>query len=107
MISLVVSHAIFSAVYAVLTGRGARNPRQTAGLSGFLACSAIQRDPKRSKDTLGGEAKCGISMSGDFVQVPGIRSFRGRLMLPGDEGPCPVSSAVAKLFLLPKRTGKP
>jgi predicted permease len=37
----------------------------------------------------------GLWVSGDFFQVLGIRPFRGRLLLPGDEGPCPMRYGVA------------
>jgi predicted permease len=33
--------------------------------------------------------------SGDFFRVLGVRPFRGRLLLPADEGPCPMSYGVA------------
>ena len=34
-------------------------------------------------------------VSGDFFRVLGIQPFRGRLLLPSDEGPCPMSYGVA------------
>src|SRR5215469_10256255 len=37
----------------------------------------------------------GLWVSGNFFQVLGVRPFRGRLLVPKDEGPCPNSSAVA------------
>jgi putative ABC transport system permease protein len=36
-----------------------------------------------------------LRVSGDFFRVLGIRPFRGRLLMPEDEGACPMTSAVA------------
>jgi predicted permease len=35
-----------------------------------------------------------LRVTGDFFRVLGLRPFRGRLLLPEDEGPCPMASAV-------------
>jgi predicted permease len=37
----------------------------------------------------------GLWVSGNFFQVLGLRPWRGRLLIPADEGACPVSHAVA------------
>jgi predicted permease len=36
-----------------------------------------------------------LRVSGDFFRVLGVRPFRGRLLMPEDEGACPMTSAVA------------
>ena len=36
-----------------------------------------------------------LFVSGDFFRVLGVRPFRGRLLMPEDEGPCPMNHAVA------------
>jgi len=35
-----------------------------------------------------------LRVSGDFFRVLGVRPFRGRLLMPEDEGACPMTSAV-------------
>jgi predicted permease len=35
-----------------------------------------------------------LRVTGDFFRVLGLRPFRGRLLAPEDEGPCPMTSAV-------------
>jgi predicted permease len=35
-----------------------------------------------------------LRVTGDFFRVLGLRPFRGRLLLPEDEGPCPMTRAV-------------
>ena len=37
-----------------------------------------------------------LRVSGDFFRVLGVRPFRGRLLMPEDEGACPMTSAVAR-----------
>lgn len=37
----------------------------------------------------------GLWVSGDFFKVLGLRPFRGRLLVPSDEGPCPMTYGVA------------
>jgi predicted permease len=36
-----------------------------------------------------------LGVSGDFFRVLGVEPFRGRLLQPEDEGPCPMTSGVA------------
>jgi predicted permease len=60
--------------------------------SGIFAWSVSQRYIGR-----GGQVRHfnGLWVSGNFFQVLGVRPFRGRLLVPKDEGPCPNSYAVA------------
>ena len=60
--------------------------------SGIFAWSVSNRYIGR-----GGEMRHfnGLWVSGNFFQVLGVQPFRGRLLVPKDEGPCPNSYAVA------------
>src|SRR5215469_13088650 len=60
--------------------------------SGIFAWSVAKRYTGR-----GGEMRHfnGLWVSGNFFQVLGVRPFRGRLLIPKDEGPCPNSYGVA------------
>jgi putative ABC transport system permease protein len=60
--------------------------------SGIFAWSANQRYVGRGSEM---RHFNGLWVSRDFFQVLGVRPFRGRLLLPGDEGPCPMSYGVA------------
>lgn len=60
--------------------------------SGIFAWSVNQRYVGRGSEM---RHFNGLWVSGDFFQVLGVRPFRGRLLLPGDEGPCPMSNGVA------------
>lgn len=60
--------------------------------SGIFAWSAAQRYIGRGSEMRHFNA---LWVSGDFFQVLGIRPFRGRLLLPRDEGPCPETYGVA------------
>lgn len=60
--------------------------------SGIFAWSVNQRYVGRGSEM---RHFTGLWVSGDFFQVLGIRPFRGRLLLPGDEGPCPMRYGVA------------
>lgn len=60
--------------------------------SGIFAWSVNQRYVGRGSEM---RHFTGLWVSGDFFQVLGIRPFRGRLLLPGDEGACPMRYGVA------------
>jgi len=60
--------------------------------SGIFAWSYAQRYVGRGSEM---RHFNGLWVSGDFFPVLGVKPFRGRLLLPGDEGPCPATYAVA------------
>lgn len=60
--------------------------------SGIFAWSVNQRYVGRGSEM---RHFNGLWVSGDFFQVLGVRPFRGRLLLPADEGTCPMSYGVA------------
>jgi hypothetical protein len=49
----------------------------------------------------------GLWVSGDFFRVLGVRPWRGRLLMPEDEGACPVTHAVVSYSYWQSQTGRP
>jgi predicted permease len=60
--------------------------------SGIFAWSVTQRYTGRGSEMRHFNS---LSVSGNFFQELGVRPFRGRLLVPRDEGPCPKSYGVA------------
>jgi len=60
--------------------------------SGMFAWSANERYVGRGSEM---RRFNGLWVSGDFFRVLGVRPWRGRLLMPEDEGACPVTRAVA------------
>ncbi|HEX4164701.1 MAG TPA: ABC transporter permease [Bryobacteraceae bacterium] len=65
--------------------------RRQHAFSGVFAWSAGQSNVGPNNDLHRVNA---IWVSGNFFRVLGLRPWRGRLLLPDDEGPCPESTAV-------------
>jgi len=60
--------------------------------SGIFAWSTASRFIGRGNEMRHFNA---LWVSGDFFPVLGVKPFRGRLLMPGDEGPCPMTYGVA------------
>jgi len=67
-------------------------PEKQQAFSGIFAWSFAERYVGRGSEM---RRFYGLWVSGDFFQVLGIKPFRGRLLLPEDEGACPMSVGVA------------
>jgi predicted permease len=64
---------------------------QQRAFSGVFAWNVKQRYVGRGSEM---RRFKGLWVTGDFFQVLGVRPFRGRLLMPEDEGACPVTRAV-------------
>jgi predicted permease len=64
---------------------------QQHSFSGVFAWSVNQRYVGRGSEMRHFRE---LRVTGDFFRVLGLRPFRGRLLAPEDEGPCPMASAV-------------
>src|SRR6266700_5640230 len=64
---------------------------QQQAFSGVFAWSVNQRYVGRGSEM---RHFRGLWVTGDFFQVLGVRPFRGRLLMPEDEGACPPTRAV-------------
>ncbi len=64
---------------------------QQQAFSGVFAWSVNQRYVGRGSEMRHFK---GLWVTGDFFQVLGVRPFRGRLLMPEDEGACPPTRAV-------------
>jgi predicted permease len=65
--------------------------KKQQAFSGTFAWSVNQRYTGQGADM---RRFKGLWVSGDFFSVLGVQPWRGRLLQPQDEGPCPVSRAV-------------
>jgi predicted permease len=75
---------------------------QQQAFSGVFAWSANQRFIGRGSDMRPFNA---LRVSGNFFQVLGVKPWRGRLLTPEDEGPCPETRAVASFSYWQRELG--
>jgi len=75
---------------------------QQQAFSGVFAWSANQRFTGRGSEM---RPFNGLWVSGTFFQVLGVKPWRGRLLTPEDEGPCPETRAIASFSYWQRELG--